>query len=427
MKGLWRLEDIKPLTDTLETKSESIAVIIGENGGGKSFLLNEIAREVVKKRQRVVLACGTVYNKFSLRSKFADKTLATYRTKSPLKIIKQVILNSFADYGLSEGLWPSRKMDAKRFQIGTTLEATGFLPILGIKVELADSAEEKLPHFISSLPKRNSKTNTTLPYYPQGSIDEEPQAWVIDYFQRIIPSLVRDNRTLWIGLGERNIDIFNDWQPHAFIVYEKLLKDKGVLKKLDIMVSKNRRTLPVQMASSGEITKIANLAYITSVAEPGTHIIIDEPETSLHPTWQREFIENLISATGYSECKITIATHSPLIAAGAKLAEKYASFHSTRIFSCQEFRISQTKPESLSLDSLLDTHFNVIGPESHHLSTLLVRLLRSLEHGNLTTAEFEKNLKSLEEKTFDGTKQIRAFDAAREFAEEIKPRKPDGI
>jgi predicted ATP-binding protein involved in virulence len=44
-------------------------------------------------------------------------------------------------------------------------------------------------------------------------------------------------------------------------------------------------------------------------------ILIDEPENSLHPKWQREYIGFLQGFIGYKEnVDVIIATHSPLIA-----------------------------------------------------------------------------------------------------------------
>lgn len=42
-------------------------------------------------------------------------------------------------------------------------------------------------------------------------------------------------------------------------------------------------------------------------------ILIDEPEISLHITWQQEIIKNLLRIADFKKLDIVIATHSPQI------------------------------------------------------------------------------------------------------------------
>jgi predicted ATP-binding protein involved in virulence len=56
------------------------------------------------------------------------------------------------------------------------------------------------------------------------------------------------------------------------------------------------------------------LLGVASQIENGSLICIDEPEVSLHPEWQEEFIELLeVLFSCYKGCHFIIATHSPLI------------------------------------------------------------------------------------------------------------------
>ena len=424
MNRLWQNQDISLLTTNLEERGEHLAIIIGENGSGKSFLLNEIAKNATQQGRKTVLISGPIEHRFSLRSKRADKTLVNQSTRTPNKILRKIIRNSFADYGLPDSFWPSKQMQEKRFQIGTALESVGFEPYLGIMVKFADFPEEKLSAFINALPKIDPITGLPLKGEASEFLEYKQQDWVVSFFERIISaSSETPTREFRLNFGGKEEGYKNEWEAHLFVEYEKLLKEHGILEKLDILVTKEKASFSFKEASSGEISKIATLSYISSVVKPGMHIIIDEPETSLHPTWQKEFVEGLIAAVGYTQCKITIATHSPLIAVGAKIIGNQENHTKSHIFSCDDFKLEQSPPESLGVDSLLETHFDVIPPESHHLSKTIVRLLRALEHGEVSLNEFEVELLALEEKIFDGTKQYRAFKAAREMAGVISKKK----
>ncbi|KJF71436.1 ATP-binding protein [Agrobacterium arsenijevicii] len=68
--------------------------------------------------------------------------------------------------------------------------------------------------------------------------------------------------------------------------------------------------------SSGQWQLINTLLNLCLIVKDNTLVLIDEPENSLHPKWQSEFIglvRKLISHR--SGCHVVIATHSPLIAA----------------------------------------------------------------------------------------------------------------
>jgi AAA15 family ATPase/GTPase len=93
------------------------------------------------------------------------------------------------------------------------------------------------------------------------------------------------------------------------------------LFKTEFFFKKDNISFPLEHASSGELNILAlGLFYCNflgsdnSLDFPKT-ILIDEPENSLHPKWQREYIGFLQGFIGYKEnVDVIIATHSPLIA-----------------------------------------------------------------------------------------------------------------
>ncbi|MGR2836454.1 AAA family ATPase, partial [Vibrio vulnificus] len=72
----------------------------------------------------------------------------------------------------------------------------------------------------------------------------------------------------------------------------------------------NRKFVDFTSASSGEQCLALMLLGIASQIEDGSLICIDEPEISLHPEWQEEFIPLLESLfSNYTGCHFLIATH----------------------------------------------------------------------------------------------------------------------
>lgn len=67
------------------------------------------------------------------------------------------------------------------------------------------------------------------------------------------------------------------------------------------------------MLSSGEQHEIVLLYELLFKVNPGSLILIDEPELSLHVLWQQQFLKDLQQITRIGEFDVLIATHSPQI------------------------------------------------------------------------------------------------------------------
>jgi len=66
--------------------------------------------------------------------------------------------------------------------------------------------------------------------------------------------------------------------------------------------------------SSGERQIVLLLVEITRRIKPGSVILIDEPEISLHPAWQRGLVVALDKIIEQYDAQVIMATHSPEIA-----------------------------------------------------------------------------------------------------------------
>ncbi|MWT62345.1 AAA family ATPase, partial [Escherichia coli] len=140
-------------------------------------------------------------------------------------------------------------------------------------------------------------------------------------FSRVV-TFVIDNTSLRV-----------DQKSKEFISAVKILSDIGLFNVHDIIVSrKTTRKLDgwqwwsdptepfsINDASSGQQCMLLNILGIASSIEDNALILIDEPEISLHPEWQENYIQLLIdSFTHVKGCHFIIATHSPQIVAKLK-------------------------------------------------------------------------------------------------------------
>ena len=85
-------------------------------------------------------------------------------------------------------------------------------------------------------------------------------------------------------------------------------RDKGFYFK-----TSNGKELDLIQLSSGEQHEVVILYELIFNAKPNTLVLIDEPEISLHVTWQKEFLNDLLKIIKIQNIQVLIATHSPSI------------------------------------------------------------------------------------------------------------------
>ena len=88
----------------------------------------------------------------------------------------------------------------------------------------------------------------------------------------------------------------------------KIDKDKGF-----IFLTSKGNPLDLTDLSSGEQHEVVLLYELIFNAKPDTLVLIDEPEISLHVTWQKDFLADLIRIIELQKMQVLIATHSPQI------------------------------------------------------------------------------------------------------------------
>jgi len=88
----------------------------------------------------------------------------------------------------------------------------------------------------------------------------------------------------------------------------------NVLDKEGKIISKDR---DIKTLSSGEKQILTLFTYLKFHNKSGTVFIIDEPELSLHPKWQEDFLK-AVEALTPKNTQIIIATHSPIIVGNHK-------------------------------------------------------------------------------------------------------------
>lgn len=82
----------------------------------------------------------------------------------------------------------------------------------------------------------------------------------------------------------------------------------------DLIFNKDGRELRFSQMSSGELTMFFRFFPLIDKICDESVILIDEPETHLHPRWIKNYIDLIVKLFGNFKVHFIIATHSPLIA-----------------------------------------------------------------------------------------------------------------
>lgn len=279
-------------------------VVTGDNGLGKSFLL-DIAWWALTRTWASTVALPTGSERASIQYMVKGKMKGAQAVKSAFR--------------RSDETWPL---------------SAGRPPIPGIVVYIRIDGG-----FSVWDPARNYWR--TDPGRPSAYHFKAQEVWDgLDVEgQRVCEGLERD----WVSWQEGR-------KPH-FTALENVLRmlspvseelKAGEPKRLFIGEGRDRPTLlvgsqtvPVALASAG-IRRVLALAYflvwawyehqvaaklLRKTPEDRFVILFDEPETHLHPRWQRTILPSLVSAVGSLKSKksgapqLIVATHSPLVIA----------------------------------------------------------------------------------------------------------------
>lgn len=106
------------------------------------------------------------------------------------------------------------------------------------------------------------------------------------------------------------LNIINNRFKHKSLNIDK---EKGFLFKSTILKDKNNKgqEINVNKLSSGEQNELVLFYLLLFRTQPNSLILIDEPEVSLHISWQNQFINDLSEIRKLNKFDVVIATHSP--------------------------------------------------------------------------------------------------------------------
>lgn len=362
-----------------------VAIIIGENGSGKSTRLNNLSREYVSSGRDVIAIANSIHDKFRIRSKRFNLLGHRSGRNVSLRTVKKAFLNIS-----NEDL-----IKAKR--IGQILDYVGYASEIGFSFELIkDVRKYELEEYDFS--DNNERYEVSM----------------------LLNKLYHNESfgTHWVKLNEYSFDKVNSSTVTRLLKFEGTLRKLGAISEINILLKKNDQAIDLMDASSGELSFITSLIFISTSITNHPVIIIDEPENSLHPKWQREYIKKIMDIFYYNEPTIVCATHSPLVVSGAESSEST----SLNLYRSDNQGIEKLNIESGNLEQILWEVFGVTTPENRFFSQLIMSKLNALAENRITRKDVISFLDDLNDSVYDD-RQKNIIVTAITLANKIEARK----
>ncbi|MDD5275484.1 MAG: AAA family ATPase [Methylovulum sp.] len=125
---------------------------------------------------------------------------------------------------------------------------------------------------------------------------------------------------VYIDDTEKKLAVFSNLLNKLKTFTEILNERRFTFKRIDIskehgfkFSTHKGKSLALADLSSGEQQEVVILYELLFKVKPGTLVLIDEPELSLHVVWQKQFLDDLFKIIELQKINIVIATHSPQI------------------------------------------------------------------------------------------------------------------
>jgi predicted ATP-binding protein involved in virulence len=153
-----------------------------------------------------------------------------------------------------------------------------------------------------------------------GLIDQNPNDSVLATNR--IDASTKTVLSLYIEDSRQKLAVFDDIAPKiellTRIINKRFLyKEMSISRKDGFVFTTSRGArLPLEKLSSGEQHELILFYELLFKTSPGSLIMIDEPEISLHVVWQEQFLQDVQDITRLANVDVLIATHSPDIIDG---------------------------------------------------------------------------------------------------------------
>ena len=402
--------------DHFFSEQNTYTVIVGKNGLGKSRLLTSIAKAAIKQsedgyfldahldREPLVIAISTSpFDKFPSPPRARKKEPGCYRYvgmrgDSMYSASSAISLISSA----SRGLLSKNLNGANNVDFLEVFKALSFTPQVAFifkpafyKTNHADIENDSkgTTYFAVSTPDEEDLFKVDIRYklsFQALSTEERSDA---SYAMSNVSRFFNERKALVLEVDfARNRTLLGGQEAYPHIINSILiLMSTGLMRLMDLRLHKiDYGELSLKRASSGEQCLVVLILGVAGHIEDGSLVLIDEPEISLHPKWQEEFMPLLeLSFSKYKNCQFVVATHSPQIVSRMGADQSF-------VLSLADGRLHDSKKfQNKSADFQLAELFDAPGLMNEYISRACFNLIAKMRSRKLIDGDIENGFSKL--------------------------------
>ena len=391
---------------------ESVSILVGPNGTGKSSFLRDLVRRYRSERQ-IVVVCNTPHDRFA-RLQGARRISIGKTDGSPRVVVKNSVAQALSGSG------------ADFYRISSTLKYCGYHSRFGFSIDSArnydTSLEELLDKSLRMLPGDRIDDNDGVPpkdLSPKNPWDPSPEdlELAVSFLQRHNP-----RETIWIDANDSVHEFSRSREFASVIKLESRLRAWKVIRGIRVFLTReDGKSIEMQHASSGQLALISSLLFVITNAGLNPIVVIDEPENSLHPNWQREYVDKLLAALSYRNATVIMATHAPMVVTGAITSNgNIVSVYGIADGKAKRLPIDADGSPA-SIEEILWEAFEVVTPANHFVSETIVDAISAFERGEKGKAELFSLIEHMKAESFDERQKV-FFEAVEELVEKVEGR-----
>lgn len=210
-------------------------------------------------------------------------------------------------------------------------------------------------------------------------------AWLLEEFSydefNDLPSLLMSKKgrlSLKVGLNGASCDAASN-----AVLRLGLLTDLLSLGDASVRTSSMSPAFSAFDLSSGEYHMFASILGLGLGVDQSSVVLIDEPENSLHPQWQRQFMDTILSicSQALNDGHLMVCTHSPLIVGAAPSGSAIVDL-------AEDAPAVESAAFGASSDELLLTQFGVGSSRNRLVVDVVQRAVSLVERGDFQNQDF---------------------------------------
>lgn len=231
-------------------------------------------------------------------------------------------------------------------------------------------------------------------HYEKIKNDHELITQIVDFLNKLSKR--------FITYGSRgkffSYDILNDKNIKEDFELVRQLNWLNLISSPSISIKRNesKGSYNLESSSSGESHFITSIIGLLATIKENSIVLIDEPEISLHPNWQMQYIMHLKQTfKNFASCHFIIATHSHFIISNLKPATSSVISLTRNSDNSLDANTIEAETFGWSIENILYTIFHVKTSRNYYIEQDLEELL-SLVNKKTNHKRVESLIKKIE-------------------------------